>query len=185
MSDKSRNWWFILYPESAPLDWLDILRARLIPFAVSPLHDRDITKDGSLKKPHYHIMLRFNGPTTYNHVLELTRSLGQPIPTRYDSPIAAYNYLSHENDQDKFHYSQTEIQLYNGFSVPNDQGETMDEITYKVLSYIIDNDICEFSYLVEMLLSEQLFQYVKCVRKNSYFYVSFLKSRKYIKIEPK
>src|SRR5699024_12578625 len=30
---KKRNWWFVLYPESAPPDWRDRLRATGLPIA--------------------------------------------------------------------------------------------------------------------------------------------------------
>jgi hypothetical protein len=41
---RGRNWGIIVYPESAPKDWLDIIRME--PVAVSPLHDKDVNPDG-------------------------------------------------------------------------------------------------------------------------------------------
>ena len=54
---KKRNWAFVLYIESAPSNWLDILIKSGLSFAVSPYHDKDINPDGEVKKAHYHIIL--------------------------------------------------------------------------------------------------------------------------------
>ena len=56
MSLKGRNWAFVMYPESMPDNWYDLLQATGLPFAISPLHDKDLNPDGSQKKAHYHVM---------------------------------------------------------------------------------------------------------------------------------
>ena len=43
MNIKKRNWAFVLYPESAPADWLERLQATGLPGAISPLHDKTLT----------------------------------------------------------------------------------------------------------------------------------------------
>lgn len=47
---KKRNWGFILYTESAPLNWIEILKESGLPCCISPLHDKDVDSDGNLKK---------------------------------------------------------------------------------------------------------------------------------------
>ena len=47
--NKKRNWAFVIYPESLPEDWLDILRMSGLPIAISPLHDKDVNADGTPK----------------------------------------------------------------------------------------------------------------------------------------
>ena len=54
---RARTWTFILYPESAPENWRDILDGYHIPWVESPLHDRDVNPDGTVKKAHRHIIL--------------------------------------------------------------------------------------------------------------------------------
>ena len=56
-NDKNRYWTFLIYPESAPKDWKDILQQTFLPVAISPLHDKDLNADGEKKKPHYHIIV--------------------------------------------------------------------------------------------------------------------------------
>lgn len=73
---KKRNWGAVIYPESLPKNWLDILVETGLQIAISPLHDKDLEADGQTpKKAHYHIILIFPGPTTYNAVLTLTKKL--------------------------------------------------------------------------------------------------------------
>lgn len=56
---RCRNWTIVLYPESVPDNWRDILDDLHIEWIESPLHDRDINANGELKKPHWHILLMF------------------------------------------------------------------------------------------------------------------------------
>lgn len=175
---KTRNWWFVLYPESAPEDWLETLQRTMIPFALSPLHEYDVNDDGSLKKAHYHVMLRYDGPTTYNHVLELTRSLNQPIPEVYKSYSGAYEYLIHLNNPEKYQYSADDRRLYNGFKVPKSDGETMN-YRIAICSLILDKNIYEFSDLVKMALQPEYNAWLSEIVRNTYFYTSFIRSSYY------
>ena len=77
---KKRNWAFVLYPESAPVDWLERIQKSGVMAAVSPLHDKDVNASGEPKKPHYHVILVYGNPTTFKNVESFTKSLNQPIP---------------------------------------------------------------------------------------------------------
>ena len=77
---KKRNWAFVLYPESAPEDWKEQLQLAGLQCAISPLHDKDLNADGTPKKAHYHIILVYGNPTTYNNVKTLTDRLNKTIP---------------------------------------------------------------------------------------------------------
>ena len=81
-SDRTRNWTIVLYPESAPTDWRDILDEEHIEWVESPLHDRDVNADGELKKAHIHLLLMFGGVKSYEQVVEITNKLNCPIPKR-------------------------------------------------------------------------------------------------------
>ena len=62
---RTRVWTFLVYPDSAPENWRDLLDEQHIEFIVSPLHDRDINPTGEPKKPHWHLMLTFEGKKSY------------------------------------------------------------------------------------------------------------------------
>ena len=42
---RSNKWAFLLYQESAPEHYLDVLENMHIPFVLSPWHDKDINKE--------------------------------------------------------------------------------------------------------------------------------------------
>ena len=96
---KKRYWAMVLYPESAPDNWRDTLRDTGIQCAISPLHDKDKNADDLPKKPHYHIILCYEGPTTYNNVLQLTEKLNQPIPQPLEQLRGYYRYLIHKDSK--------------------------------------------------------------------------------------
>ena len=105
-SIKKRNWGFIMYPDSAPSDWKSVLESTGLMIAVSPLHDRDVFSEedekqnpaniaGSLKKPHWHVLLHFDGPTTKNAVSAVSELVGASLPVPVVSLRGYYDYISH------------------------------------------------------------------------------------------
>ena len=44
---RGRNWWIVVYPESLPENWKEIISTE--PVAISPLHDKDVNADGTKK----------------------------------------------------------------------------------------------------------------------------------------
>ena len=63
----------ILYTDSAPADWQDRIANLHMMALVSPLHDSDVQADGSPKKPHYHVMLIFDGPVAVDRAANCYR----------------------------------------------------------------------------------------------------------------
>lgn len=152
-TNKKRYWTFLLYPESAPADWREILIMKGLQFAVSPLHDKDINPTGEPKKAHYHIILYYNGPTTYNCVKSLTEELNQPIPMAIDSPIGMYRYFTHKDNPEKYQYNSNEITLYNGFDIQTCLSTTDILKCIKIIHTLInEKDITEYSTLLDYLL---------------------------------
>ncbi|MEB8657649.1 Rep family protein, partial [Staphylococcus caprae] len=47
---RSKTWNLIVYPESAPEGWKELLVEDGISFVCSPLHDKDILPTGEIKK---------------------------------------------------------------------------------------------------------------------------------------
>lgn len=115
---KSRWWWFIAYPDSLPNDWIDKLIITGIPFIVSPLHDKDLSNDGTYKKAHYHVIVIFNNPTTYKHVLNnCCLPLNATIPQVILNLSGAIAYLTHRDIECKAQYLEDDIQCFNGSHV--------------------------------------------------------------------
>ena len=114
---KKRMWAFVAYPESLPPDWLEKLKQSGLQVAISPLHDKDINPDGEPKKPHYHIILIYSGPTTYNNVATFTESINGTIPQPLEQVRGYYRYLTHKDNPEKAQYSDSDIICLNGFDI--------------------------------------------------------------------
>lgn len=182
---KKRNWAFVLYPDSAPADWREQLQKTGLQCEISPLHDRDTNADGSPKKPHYHVILVYQGPTSYNVVKALTNGkLGQTIPQPLEQVRGYHRYLTHADNPEKAQYSASEIETINGFDLRDYVEMTKSEVNrYKreLLSFVRDNDIREYSDLLDVLLdggeaTADLFE-VAC--NNTLMLTKYIASRRY------
>lgn len=174
---KKRNWAFIAYPESLPDDWREKLKLYGIPCAVSPLHSNDDSKDGSKKKPHYHIILSYKHPTTYNNVVEfVSGALGQNKKAEpIQDLLAYYRYLCHLDDPDKAQYPVEDIVTYCGFKSPREKLDS-DDCVLGLFAFIRDNQITDYAYLVDVLSAANevdLLQYAVC---HAYAVISYLRS---------
>ena len=69
-NQKGRAWAFVMYPESMPTNFYELLEQTGLPFAISPLHDKDLDPTGEPKKPHYHVMCYYENTTTKKNVKE-------------------------------------------------------------------------------------------------------------------
>ncbi len=106
---RTRNWSFIIYPESAPSNWRTILDDMHLEWIESPLHDKDINGNGEQKKAHIHILILFGGVKAYEQVKEITDKLGQPIPERVHNVKSLVRYMAHLDNPEKAQYSINDI----------------------------------------------------------------------------
>lgn len=179
---KKRNWAFVLYPESAPADWVEQLKKGGLKCAISPLHDRDVNPDKTPKKAHYHVIVCYEGPTTYNNVKRLTDSLHQPIPQPLEQVRGYYRYLTHEDNPEKFQYSKADIQTINGFDIREYVELTRSDVIRlkkEVMRFIRDNDITEYAVLMNILQDggEATADMFEVASNHTLFYRAYLTSR--------
>lgn len=179
---KERYWAFIMYKDSRPENWKQLLSEEMIKIAISPVHDRDMKEDGTIKKEHYHVLMCFNGPTTYERAEEIAKKVNATIPKRVLSVKGMYDYFTHKWDEDKAKYDENDIQVLNGFNI-NDYGMTTNEIEAlkrQIIGIIREHHIVEYSKLYDLLYDEELYQLCNVVSTNTMFFNAYLKSRKYI-----
>ncbi|GAB7390846.1 hypothetical protein LGFR6_14690 [Lactococcus garvieae] len=88
---RSSKWAFLLYKESAPKDYLEVLKEFHIPFILSPWHDKDVNREtGEFKKAHKHGALFFDSLKSYSQVSELlTEHLTLPHTLKLSAPLKA------------------------------------------------------------------------------------------------
>ena len=180
-SIKKRNWAFVLYPESAPDNWKDLLQQSGLPAVISPLHDKAKDTTGEPKKAHYHIILTYPGPTTYNAVKSFTDRLNQPIPQPLESVQGYYRYLTHEDNPDKYQYDKSDIVPVNGFDIHDyiemSKTEAM-KIIKDIQQVIITVDIREYSDLLDYLLEVNQ-EWWQVAVNHTMMLNAYLKSRRY------
>lgn len=111
---RKRNWAFVLYPESAPDNWREMLRDEKVPGFVSPLHDKDTNADGEVKKAHYHVILAFKGLKSFSQVKEITDALNAPIPQECKDIRAYARYLCHLDNPEKAPYEISDVECLGG-----------------------------------------------------------------------
>ena len=185
---KKRNWAFVLYPDSAPEDWKDRLIKTGLPCVISPLHDKDLNPTGEVKKAHYHVVLMFPGPTTYNSVKKITDSLNQPIPQPCENVRGYYRYLTHKDNPEKAQYSEKDIIPLNGFNILDFVELSKSEVNAikrKLQNFIRDADILEYCDLMDMLLDSDAFTAYDVASSHTFFFEKYLASRRNSKFRAK
>ena len=182
---KKRNWAFVLYPESAPEDWKEILKIKGLTFAVSPLHDKDINPTGEPKKEHYHIILCFDGPVTDKTVNDITRvELNQTIAIPLESVKGMYRYFTHIDNPEKYQYCASDIELYNGFDVTCVLNSMEVFAILKSLhTLILELGFVEYSELMEYLLASDLGDYYNVACSHTLYLNTLLTSIRHKKVK--
>lgn len=162
MDGRARTWAFIVWPESAPERWLEMLEDTHIPAVVSPLHDRDVWtfedelrnpshKAGTLKKPHYHVVLYYGGKKGPSQVLADVEPLGVRHVERVRDTAAYNRYLCHMDNPDKAQYSPMDMVRLSGAVCELDRPISKSErhaILTDITRFIDENGVTEYAELM-------------------------------------
>lgn len=185
---RTRNWAWILYPESAGENWREWLEELGVSGAVSPEHNKDTEKDGKPKKTHYHVLVTFDGVKSYQQVCDLVATCPAAgpskkactIPQPVQSIKGATRYLIHKDNANKAQYNPEEIQRLGGFAfekylVTGKEEEENELITINAVRDAInqsaaDSDgVVSFSNLVYWC-GEHAPELLLEIRRHAYFY---------------
>ena len=181
-NQKKRNWGFVLYPDSMPENWREILESSGIPCALSPLHDSDKNATGENKKPHYHGILCYDGPTTFSNVSALVKQLNCPIPIPLESVKGAYRYFTHQDNPEKAQYNADDILHLNGFS-PRDFFELskseVQSIIKEIHNIIRESNILEYCDLLDILLDSDMPEHYEIASNHTILFNNYISSRRY------
>lgn len=179
---RSNKWAFLLYQDSAPENYLDILEEMHIPFVLSPWHDKDIDKEtGEFKKAHKHGALFFESLKSYSQVSELlTKKLNTPAHVEIVmSPKGMYDYFTHAENPDKTLYNIEEIESGCGFELDKFLIEHNSGLFLEtVIDVITENDFTEFEDLVRYARFNDN-SLLGLIIERTYFFTKFLDSRRY------
>lgn len=151
--ERTRNFATVVYPESAPENWVEILDSSHVAALISPLHDKDVNPDGSTKKPHYHVLLIYDGVKNFEtQVKPLIQSFGGVGREEINSLRGYARYLCHLDNPEKAQYSTTEIRALGGadyealIHLPSDDLKMLKDI----FEYIRVNQIYSLAELLDI-----------------------------------
>jgi len=183
MALKGRNWAFVVYPESLPSNWEEVITETGLPMAFSPLHDHDLNPTGEEKKAHYHVICYYENPTTSKAVKEnVTDKLNGTIPIKLESMTGMYRYHLHLDNPEKFQYSDKDRKFFNGFDV-----NKVDSLTYTEISKLLqeiqciirNKSILEYADLLDLLIDNDLFNLWDVARNHTLLLNTYISSRRY------
>lgn len=156
-SSRTRNFASVVYPESAPDNWQEILSDLHIPAFISPLHDKDINPDGLPKKAHFHVMLMFEGVKTRDQAIEIFNKIGAVGLEIIQSQRGYARYLCHLDNPEKHQYAQECVRALCGADYAATIGLVTDK--YKAIGEMIDycelNNVVSYSELLKYCRSER------------------------------
>lgn len=176
---RTRNFATIVYPESAPNEWQDILAQQFIPAFISPLHDKDVNPTGEPKKEHYHVVIMFDSVKTEEQAKEIIDLIGGVGLEKVNSIRGYARYLCHLDNPEKSQYDESSVRSLCGADYINTIGLITDK--YKAISEIIDYckeyNIFSFSDLLEYCKEERFDWFRVLCDNGTYVVEKYLKSK--------
>lgn len=180
---RTRNWTFVLYEDSAPANWRDILDEMFLEWIESPWHDKDVNADGEPKKKHKHILLMFGGVKSYEQVKEITDKLGQPIPQRCHNAKAMVRYMAHLDNPEKAQYKVSEIVPHGGVDLSELLRPSSSErytIIKEMIDYIRSAAVTEFQDLMDYAADQHFDDWFPLLCDNSAYVIGqYIKSQRH------
>lgn len=178
VDNRARNFATVVYPESAPSDWQQILAEQFIPAFISPLHDKDENPTGEKKKEHYHVIVMFDGkksPDQVKTIFDLIGGVGCEIV----KSIRGYaRYLCHLDNPEKAQYQPDDVRSLCGADYTSTIGLAIDK--YKAIDEIMDfidaNGITSYRNLLQYCRKERRDWFRVLCDNGTYVILEYLKS---------
>ena len=147
---RTRNYACVVYPESAPENWLELLRDHNIPAFVSPLHNKDVNPDGTVKKEHYHVQFLNDGPKTPEQMKTVFETFGGVGCEVVNSARGYARYLCHLDNPEKAQYCTEAVVCIAGadyiatINLASDKYRAIREM----MNFCLDNEVYAYSDLL-------------------------------------
>ena len=126
---RHKCWTLITYPDSMPDGWEDMLSEMHMHIWVSPLHNMDCWTvadekknpkhvTGTLKKPHYHVIIQYEVQVDRETLLQDFGFLNGPTNVKaVKSLVSMVRYLVHADDPKKAQYDKNDILVFGGAEI--------------------------------------------------------------------
>lgn len=154
---KSRNFAFVLYEDSCTPNWQEKL-ANLYSPVYYILHNCDANPDGTLKKPHYHILLAFENPRSIKSVERFCEEIGAAngVVQQVQCLKGYARYLCHLDNPDKHLYSQEDVICIGGAdysTMINTESDKLSQVS-DIIAFINEHGIFVYADLIDYCLCE-------------------------------
>ena len=183
---RSNKWAFLLYQDSMPNNYLEILERMRVPYAISPWHGMDVNKEtGEILKAHKHGVLFFDSLKSYSQVSELlTENLNTPAHVEIVmSPSGLYNYFTHADNPEKTKYDANDIECGCGFDREKFiLGNDHEFFLAQALDVIDTMGFVEFGSLVSYARAHDP-NLLRLIMNKSYFFARLIDSKRHSKYE--
>lgn len=156
---RYRNFATVFYPESVNFnDMKEFISMLHVPAFISPLHDQDKNPDGTEKKPHWHVLLMFDGKKSPDQIRELLSGSGSVGIEVVNTARGYARYLCHLDNPEKHKYEISEVVSLSGADYSDTIGLPIDNL--KACRDMIDwcnkNCILAFDQLVDYCMNEKM-----------------------------
>lgn len=175
---SGKAWEFIAYPDSVPENWIENLTQFGVEFAISPLHDRDISANGEPKKPHWHVICIWPNGTKWQTATTVCDIVHGPCCIPCANIRTKYDYLIHKNDANKAQYDPADIIHGNGFAISKYETLTSAEVNAKVIEctkLCREMQFTEYADLLFHLLDCEMFDEFDVVSNRTIYFTALIK----------
>jgi hypothetical protein len=180
---RAYSWSFIVYPDSAPRNWRDILDNHHVKWVESPLHDKDVDGDGEAKKPHWHILMLFESKKSFEQIKEITEAVNCPIPQKAASARGLVRYMIHLDNPEKHQYERSKIIAHGGADISELLKPTASsryQLITEMAVFIREQSITEFCDLFDAAAADHPDDWLPLLCDNSSYIVGqYIKSYRF------
>lgn len=180
MGNGHRNWMGVVWEDQLDPKFLDnFIEQGIRGFAIR--HDQDTLDNGTVKKPHWHILSVFSGAKSYNQMLDLyKRCCGDKAVNTVqfrDDIGGAARYLCHLGYPDKHEYKPDEVICINGTDYVEAVTQLSDLRIYdmQIKKFISEHHIKYFNVLSDYgtFVNQE---WKTCIDGRAVFWVKYLAS---------
>lgn len=176
---RTRNYACMVYPDSAPSNWLDIVSESKVGIFVSPLHNLDTNPTGEPKKAHYHVLVMFDAVKTMEQARAFFETFGGVGCETVQSVRGYARYLCHMDNPEKAQYSLDDVKQYGGADFRTAIGTASDKLKSirEMATWVAENDIISFSDVFEYAMVNRSDWFDTLCNGGSYTVKEYIKSR--------
>lgn len=180
-AETSRVFACIIYPESAPDDFREIIDELHLVGFLSPLHDCDISvKTGEIEKEHYHFMCWFDGKKSLSQIKALFSKFGGVGCEIVHNKKSYVRYLCHIDKEDKVRYNEADVKGFGGALYSNEVGSLVQynriEVLSEIMDYVSRKKEYSFARLLLYARAHHADWFEALVSGNSHIIIEFQKS---------